>query len=318
MGRFQVGAGVFDRLRDAKVRTAAFDWLSAQVEKHGDVLPRKLLAEGFTLEGNRVPLVGPQGIFKPRVLREAPLSATTAPEGPYDDSFGPDGLLRYRYRGTNRDHQDNRGLRFAMQHRLPLVYFHGVVPGRYVAAWPVFVVGDDPTGLVFTIAVDDAAHVGLSADAKEGPSAVHDDHEAGRRQYITAAVRQRLHQRAFRERVLDAYRHQCAFCQLRHEELLDAAHIVPDTEPVGEPVVPNGLALCKLHHSAFDRYFLGIRPDYVVQVRPDVLEERDGPTLVHAIQALHGARISVPRSPSLRPGAEFLEVRYERFLRASR
>ena len=28
---------------------------------------------------------------------------TTAPEGPYDDAFGPDGLLRYRYRGTNRD-----------------------------------------------------------------------------------------------------------------------------------------------------------------------------------------------------------------------
>ena len=68
---------------------------------------------------------------------------------PYDDSFGSDGLLRYRYRGTDPDHQDNRGLRFAMQQRLPLVYFHGVVPGRYVAAWPVFVVGDDQSGLSF-------------------------------------------------------------------------------------------------------------------------------------------------------------------------
>ena len=54
-----------------------------------------------------VPLVGPQGIFKPRVLDEAPLSATTAPNGPYDDSFDPDGLLRYRYRGTDPNHHVN-------------------------------------------------------------------------------------------------------------------------------------------------------------------------------------------------------------------
>ena len=98
---------MFDQLRDARARTAAFEWLSTQVRDHGDVLPRSLLAEGFILGGDRVPLVVPQGIFKPRVLREAPLSATTAPKGPYDDSFGPDGLLRYRYRGTNPNHQDN-------------------------------------------------------------------------------------------------------------------------------------------------------------------------------------------------------------------
>ena len=45
--------------------------------------------------------MGPQGIFKPRVLRDIPLSITTVAvvEGetrPYDDAFGEDGLLRYR------------------------------------------------------------------------------------------------------------------------------------------------------------------------------------------------------------------------------
>ena len=138
------------------------------------------------------------------------------------------------------------------------------------AAWPVFVVGDDRRGLTFTIAVDDARHIWSGA-----VTAVHDDRESGRRQYVTAAVRQRLHQRAFRERVLDAYRNQCAFCRFRHAELLDAAHIVPDAEQ-GEPTVRNGLALCKLHHAAFDRYFVGVRPDYVVEVRPDLLREEDG------------------------------------------
>lgn len=129
-------------------------------------------------------------------------------------------------------------------------------------------------------------------------------------------MRRRLHQRTFRERVLDAYRHQCAFCRLRHEELLDAAHIVPDTEETGDPVVPNGLALCKLHHAAFDRYFLAVRPDYILQVRPDILKEHDGPTLVHAIQALHGARILIPSRANLQPGKQYLEIRYERFLQA--
>ncbi len=302
---------MFDRTADKTVRNFAFEWLKAQVASHGDVLPRTLLAEGFTLRGVRVPLLGPQGIFKPRVLSDAPLSITTAPNGPYDDAFGPNDLLRYRYRGTDPDHPENRRLRFAMQERLPLVYFHGVIPGRYVAAWPVFVVGDDRGGLTFTIAVDDARHVWPSTRRR----AARDDTEAARRQYTTMAVRQRLHQRAFRERVLDAYRHQCAFCRFRHEELLDAAHIVPDADE-GEPVVTNGLALCKLHHAAFDRYFLGVRPDYVVQVRPDLLDEADGPTLVHGIQALHGTRISMPRRPTLQPDQHSLKIRYEIFRRA--
>jgi len=32
---------------DQKIRLAAFNWLSEQVSIHGDVLPRKLLEEGF-------------------------------------------------------------------------------------------------------------------------------------------------------------------------------------------------------------------------------------------------------------------------------
>ncbi len=110
-----------------------------------------------------------------------------------------------------------------------------------------------------------------------------DGMETARRRYTTATVRQRLHQCAFRERVLAAYRQQCAFCRFRHAELLDAAHMLPDTDE-GEPVVANGLALCKLHHAAFDRYFLGVRPDYIVQVRDDLLGETNCPTLVHGIQ----------------------------------
>ena len=81
---------------DQRVRIAAFNWLDEQASVHGDVLPRSILARGFEFEGQRVPLVAPQGIFKPKLLPQMPLSITTAPEGPYDDSFGSDGLLLYR------------------------------------------------------------------------------------------------------------------------------------------------------------------------------------------------------------------------------
>ncbi len=308
---------MFDRRHDARVRAVAFDWLTEQVLKYGDVLPRQVLAQGFYLDEKRVPLVGPQGIFKPQILDEVPLSITTAPEGPYDDAFGSDGLLRYRYRGTDPNHRDNRWLRNAMTYRLPLVYFHGIARSRYVAAWPVFVVHDDPATLAFTIAVDDKAHLGIAPDRDDNGPGIGEDAASARRAYITSTVRVRLHQRMFRERVLEAYRRQCAFCRLRHEELLDAAHIIPDTMPEGEPVVPNGMALCNLHHAAFDKFFIGVRPDYVLEIRPDVLREGDGPTLRHAIQGLHGARILLPARINLRPDPGLLSMRYAQYREAA-
>ena len=63
---------------------------------------------------------------------------------------------------------------------------------------------------------------------------------------------------------------------------IDAAHILPDGHPRGEPVVQNGLALCKLHHAAFNRHVLGVRPDLTVELRPDVLREPDGPMRARA------------------------------------
>jgi putative restriction endonuclease len=142
---------------DSRVRLAAFEFLDATTRLHGRSLPWKVLSEGFEFDGHRVPLVGPQDIFKPAVLRDMPLSIATTPPvpgktAPYDDQLGPDGLLRYRHRGTDPRHPDN-GLRLAMQYKAPLVYLHGVVKGFYVAERPVFIVGDDPGSPTFTVAV---------------------------------------------------------------------------------------------------------------------------------------------------------------------
>ena len=80
-----------------------------------------------------------------------------------------------------------------------------------------------------------------------------------------------------------AYRTRCAMCRLRHGELLDGAHILEDRHERGLPEVPNGLALCKIHHSAYDLNILGIDPEYRVHVSEKVLDEHDGPMLRYGI-----------------------------------
>jgi putative restriction endonuclease len=193
---------------------------------------------------------------------------------------------------------------------VPLVYLHGVVPGRYMASWPVYIVGDEPSKLTFTVAVDDRQLATVDTTPIEAAEV------DIRRRYITGLVRQRLHQQAFRERVLTAYREHCTICRLRHQELLEAAHIVADADPEGEPRVSNGLALCKLHHAAFDAQIVGVRPDYVVEVRVDVLEEIDGPMLKHGLQGFHKSELLIPERESLKPDRGFLEERFALFRRA--
>jgi putative restriction endonuclease len=299
---------------DEEVRTRAFQFLDEAKLRHGERLPYVELTAGFTLRGVRIPLMGPQGIFKPAVLERIPLSITTAPlkEGkrrPYEDELREDGLISYKYRGEDVSHPENDGLRLAMQHQTPLVYFYGLVPSWYLAEYPTFIVGDDPATLTFTVAVDDARMMKPPSSEQ-----VHEEATAARREYVTRTVQQRMHQAGFRERVIAAYEASCAICNLRHEPLLEAAHILSDKHPRGEPWVSNGLALCKLHHAAYDVNILGIRPDYVVEIRGDILTEKDGPMLTHGLQELDGRTLmKVPRSKSKQPNPEFLQIRYEGF-----
>ena len=293
---------------DDEIRAAAFAYVQRLRDRYGGRIPREELSEGVTVRGERVPIWNYQkGIFKPAALGPggAALSVQTSAESPYADAHDPDaGHFIYKYRGTDPNQADNVALRNAMALRRPLIYLVAVDPGVFDAVLPVYVTADDPDRLQFT----------LVADQVIAPAALDDPVVASvRRAYVTRAVMQRLHQQQFRRLVLDAYREQCAICRLRHVELLDAAHILPDRDPRGEPLVSNGLGLCKIHHSAYDAHILGITPEARVEIRVDVLEEIDGPMLRHGLQEVHGSRLVLPRRLEHKPNRDFLAERYERF-----
>lgn len=255
-----------------ELRAAAFLWLDEQIAHHGDVLEGGLLKRGFDFQGQRVPLAVQQGIHKPKFV-EAALTLRTSFDSPYADHFDGEETLVYRYRGTDPNSWDNRAARRAFEMQLPLIYLHAVSdkPPKYVVVRPVFIVADDPPDLAFRLKAESLA--GELSAALGGASEVREL----KRAYGTRLAHTRLHQATFRERVLDAYRQQCSMCRLRHPRLLDAAHIVPDTDPLGEPVVSNGLSLCRIHYGAFDVHYLSVEPDtYRIRVQPALLKEKDG------------------------------------------
>ena len=197
-------------------------------------------------------------------------------------------------------------LKLTEAHRLgvPVVYFRGIAPGQYTPIAPVFVTAIDrrsrTAALEVGLPIADTTPVGLVSD------------EATRR-YATREAAYRLHQHRFRRAVLQAYRTRCTICSLREASLLQAAHIVEDRHPLGGATVVNGLALCAIHHLAYDRNLLGIDPAGVVHIHARLLHEIDGPMLTNGLQYFHGAHILEPPRPADRPDRERLALRFESF-----
>jgi putative restriction endonuclease len=300
--------------QDDELRASMFAYLD-RLTSSSEVATQDELS-AFEFAGERVSLL--QHMRGIRVVAGLPAALTIRTtfradptDLPYADAEGDDGYYRYKWRGTDPNAYDNRALRAAMEGGKPLAWFVGVAPGRFVSVHPVWLVGEEPSHQSFVLAFD-----ALMRDEFHPVRLDHPADLAARRRYAIETVRRRLHQPVFRRRVLAAYRSSCALCNLRHENLLDAAHIKEDSEG-GLPIVPNGVAMCAIHHRAFDSDVIGIRPDYVIEVRPDILSESDGPTLRFALQGVNGQELNVPELKSAHPDRALLEERFERFQAAS-
>lgn len=300
-----------ERLRELAIRHAAFAWLDRQ-RAAGKETFSQADTSNLTMAGETTRLMPTQqGIWKPGHLRAA-LSIRTVyrPTGstrPYDDAVGDDGFYRYKMRGSDPRHFENQALREAMTEGLPLIWWLGVQGGGYSGLYPVYLLGEERAQLQFVVDIDAVPQPDIAWPSVEL------ELDASYRQQLTKL---RLHQRPFRAAVLRAYRTSCAVCSFRHGDLLDAAHIQEDGAG-GRPVVTNGLALCKMHHAAYDRLILGITPAYEVRINADVLREVDGPMLRHGIQEFHGKQLLVlPDRRTERPDRLLLEERFQAFLEA--
>lgn len=232
----------------------------------------------------------------------------------YSDRINMDtGLLEYSFQDGDPTKGHNAKLRTAIRTGMPIFVLRKFGPNFYVPIFPSYVVGEDLERRVVLIAMDD----GIRSAYEVGAS------DALDKKYVERLVRERVHQPMFRALVMRAYtlpasagarRPTCAICSLQHVELLDAAHIIADAED-GEARVTNGIALCKIHHAAYDEDLVGISPDYEVHVNHDLLQEVDGPMLTYGIQGMHLSKLVLPPREADWPSREGLDQRFATFAR---
>jgi putative restriction endonuclease len=306
--------------RDIELRRAALERVRELQRRFDDLVPVSVLREGFQFRGSRVSYGSfYSGIFRPREMSGPAALAlvTAAPKAgraaPYEDEFDEaTGRFTYRFRdplgssaaSARQAEADNRALVAAHELSVPVIYFRGIAPGQYAIVAPAFVMSVDRSRrlveLEAGLPVADTTDAGLVSDADV-------------RRYATREAVYRLHQHRFRAAVLRAYSTRCAVCQLKEATLLQAAHIIDDRDPRGVATIVNGIALCAIHHLAYDRNLLGIDPRGVVHIARRLLDEHDGPMLRSGIQGFHGATILQPRRPDERPDPDRLELRFAAF-----
>ena len=305
---------------DHELRAAAIEHVRGLQQRFNDLIPLDALRPGFIFRGTRISFGSFfSGIFRPAEMSgPAALCVVTAPPksgrpAPYEDEFDEQtGRFTYRFRDPKSDSDaarrqaetDNRSLVAAHTLGVPLIYFRGIGPAQYAVVAPVFITEVDHTrrfvSFEAALPVADTTAAGLVSPIET-------------RRYATREALYRLHQHRFRAAVLRAYGTRCAVCILKEAALLQAAHIVGDRAEGGDATVVNGIALCAIHHLAYDRNLLGIDPRGVVHISQRLLDVTDGPMLRQGLQGFHGAEIVQPARRDERPDPDRLEVRFARF-----
>ncbi len=290
----------------ALLRLELFADLEIFIDSRGGFASRDELTGFVMRNGLRMPLIDTsRGIRNPQEF-DASLTIVSASDGgrnnPYDDAIDRESaLLRYSWAKGSVDAGDNRKLLVALETGVPIILFEKPLPNLYVPVFPVYVIDVDIENRHFIVDLDDSRLRSKEAVTLD-------------KKYVARLVKQRVHQPMFRARVLSAYNKKCAVCTLKYPELLDAAHIISDSDERGLPVVTNGMAMCKIHHAAYDQDFLGVSPDYVVHINERLLADRDGPMLQFGLQAMNGKALELPSRRDDRPDRDYLAERFARFV----
>ena len=308
---------------DWGIRLAAIAWVQDLHARHGTIEWGQIV-KGFPFEGETVHLATKaRGIFKPRQMKTLLSIKTVVPKPGrsawYDDQVIDQAVSRGRehfsysfMKQGPRAGQVNQLLIQAKELALPIIYFVGVAPGLYEPIVPVFIHGFDNSSRECFVSPGELISDPIS-DHTVSPDNSGFPDNLDERRYRVGLARQRLHQSTFRLAVLEAYGNHCAITGLPVPRLLDAAHIVEDgDQALGQPVVPNGLPLSKIHHAAFDADLIGIDPDRKIHLSTKLRDEDDGP-LLELLKGCEGKRIRLPRRAKDYPDPTRLESRFDRF-----
>jgi len=134
-----------------------------------------------------------------------------------------------------------------------------------------------------------------------------DDNE---RRDVVVSVRRRLRDVSFQDRVLTAYNFRCSVCGIQLK-LVQAAHIVPVSHEQSTDETRNGLALCALHHLAYDRSLITVTENYSVILNDDKVEELRRKRLVEGLDNFRNnlrQYIILPPEVTQRPHVEYIKL----------
>ena len=121
---------------------------------------------------------------------------------------------------------------------------------------------------------------------------------------------QRKRDPAFKKYVNEAYNNQCAMCGIQLQ-LIEAAHIVPHSHEKGTDDVNNGIALCALHHTAYDRGLIYFDEEYQILINHSKMEYLEKIKLdsgYRKFQNLHFDKLQLPQNHSSFPLVENIKI----------
>lgn len=127
-------------------------------------------------------------------------------------------------------------------------------------------------------------------------------------------VKQRLNQSFFRNAVLSSYNNRCCITELSCIDLLEACHIVDWSENIENRLNPsNGICLNVLFHKAYDKYYIGISPDYEVYVSETLFESGLSQNKIKTFfKQYHKTKMILP--DKFLPNKDLLDIRFQKFL----
>lgn len=128
-----------------------------------------------------------------------------------------------------------------------------------------------------------------------------------RRYKVTSVVRA-FREARFRPLVLRAYGWRCCLTGVALR-LVDAAHVVPVSEPTSTDEPKNGVALNPLLHRAYDFGLLGLLPGGRTAINDRLVATLQKQKLGDGLELLRGmvpATMRMPGSPDLRPPDDYL------------